>query len=93
MSNNKTGDYYMKLNIRLVYKYVIYVLPLVLGEMFGIFEGGDASAILKYRPNVRLIGRHRIFTQRPPAPCSTNIVVRSTRVPNPLAQHSMKFRQ
>ena len=70
-----------------------FVLPLVLGEMFGIFEGGDASAILKYRPNVRLIGRHRIFTQRPPAPCSTNIVVRSTRVPNPLAQHSMKFRQ
>ena len=73
--------------------YIQYFLPLVLGEMFGIFEGGDASAILKYRPNVRLIGRHRIFTQRPPAPCSTNMVVRSTRVPNPRAQHSMKLRQ
>ena len=70
-----------------------YVLPLVLGEMFGIFEGGDASAMLKYRPNVRQIGRHRIFTQRPPAPCSTNMVVRSTLVPNPRAQHSMKLRQ
>ena len=61
--------------------------------MFGTFVVLAALAMLTKRPNVRQMGKHRTLIQRPPASCSTSMVLRSTLIPNPLSQHSMKLRQ